>query len=246
VRLDVEDHEIAVVIEDDGPGIAPDFLPYLFDRFRQADSSSTRPSGGLGLGLAIARSLVELHGGSVVAANRVPGPGAVFTVRLPLRGLAPVPSHGKSAVKELTRGELPVADSLRGVRVLVVEDEEDARDLVAAVLRRAGADVLTAVSVSEALALCDRERPDVVLSDLEMPGEDGYSLIRKLRASPDPHLAGLPAAALTAYAGYEDAKRAREAGFEVHLPKPVQAPELVAVLAALASVRSRTPPPGRS
>jgi CheY-like chemotaxis protein len=150
-------------------------------------------------------------------------------------------------VQELPRGDAPLTeDSLKGVRVLVVDDEADARDLVATVLRRAGADVLTAVSVAEALAISDRDRPDVLLSDLEMPGEDGYALIRKLRASPDPRLAGMPAAALTAYAGYEDAKRAREAGFEVHLPKPVQSRELVAVLAALASVGSRTPPSGTS
>ncbi len=247
VRLEARADEVVVEVQDDGPGIAPEFLPFVFDRFRQADSSSTRPSGGLGLGLAIARSLVELHGGSVTVVNRTPGPGACFTVRLPLRGLAPVPSLGKSAVKELPRGDPPFDEgSLRGVRVLFVEDEEDARDLVATVLRRAGADVLTAVSVAEALALCDRERPEVLLSDLEMPGEDGYSLIRKLRSSPEPRLSAMPAAALTAYAGYEDAKRAREAGFDVHLPKPVQARELVAVLAALASVKPRLPPAGNS
>jgi signal transduction histidine kinase len=248
VRLDAPGDEEAVIeVEDDGPGIAPEFLPFVFDRFRQADSSSTRPSGGLGLGLAIARSLVELHGGTVTAANRAPGPGALFTVRLPRRGLAPVAPHGKTAVQEVSRGDVPLAEgSLEGVRVLVVDDEGDARDLVATVLRRAGADVLTAVSVAEALAVCERDRPDVLLSDLEMPGEDGYALIRKLRASPDPRLAAMPAAALTAYAGFEDAKRARDAGFEVHLPKPVQSRELVAVLAALASVGSRTSARGSS
>ena len=247
VQLETSGEEVVVRVEDDGPGIAPEFLPFVFDRFRQADSSSTRPSGGLGLGLAITRSLVELHGGTVTAANRTPDPGAVFTVRLPLRGLAPVPSHGKSAVQAIARGDVAQNDgSLKGVKVLVVDDEEDARDLVATVLRRAGADVLTAVSVAEALALCDRERPDVLLSDLEMPGEDGYALIRKLRASAEPRLAGMPAAALTAYASYEDARRAREAGFEVHLSKPVQSRELVAVLSLLASVSSRTPRAGSS
>jgi signal transduction histidine kinase len=248
VRLDAtDDDQVVIEVEDDGPGIAPEFLPYVFDRFRQADSSSTRPSGGLGLGLAIARSLVELHGGSVSAANRTPAPGAIFRVRLPRRGLAPIAPHGKSAVQELSRGDAPHTEgSLKGVRVLVVDDEDDARDLVAMVLRRAGADVLTAVSVAEALAVCDRDRPDVVLSDLEMPGEDGYALIRKLRASGDPRLASTPAAALTAYAGYEDAKRAREAGFEVHLPKPVQSRELVAVLSALTAVGARTRPVGSS
>jgi CheY-like chemotaxis protein len=185
---------------------------------------------------------VELHGGNVTAANRTPGPGAVFSVRLPLRGLAPVPSRGKSAIQEIARGDASLNDgSLKGVRVLVVDDEEDARDLVAAVLRRAGADVLTAVSVAEALAVSDRERPDVLLSDLEMPGEDGYALIRKLRTSPEPRLSGMPAAALTAYASYEDARRAREAGFDVHLSKPVQSRELVAVLAALALVNRNAP-----
>jgi signal transduction histidine kinase len=248
VRLDARGDEEAVIeVEDDGPGIAPEFLPYVFDRFRQADSSSTRPSGGLGLGLAIARSLVELHGGTVIAANRAPGSGAIFTVRLPRRGLAPVVPHGKTAVQEVSRGDAPLTEgSLKGVRVLVVDDEGDARDLVATVLRRAGADVLTAVSVAEAVAVCERDRPDVLLSDLEMPGEDGYALIRKLRASPDPRLAALPAAALTAYAGYEDAKRARDAGFEVHMPKPVQSRELVAVLAALATVGSRATSRGSS
>jgi signal transduction histidine kinase len=246
VQLETSGEEVVIRVEDDGPGIAPEFLPFVFDRFRQADSSSTRPSGGLGLGLAITRSLVELHGGTVAAANRTPDPGAVFTVRLPLRGLAPVPS-GKSAVQAIARGDVVQNDgSLTGVKVLVVDDEQDARDLVATVLRRAGADVLTAVSVAEALALCDRERPDVLLSDLEMPGEDGFALIRKLRASAEPRLAGMPAAALTAYASYEDARRAREAGFEVHLSKPVQSRELVAVLSLLTSVSSRTPRAGSS
>jgi len=239
VRLRAEESGIVIEVEDDGPGIAPEFLPYVFERFRQADSSSTRPSGGLGLGLAIVRHLVELHGGVVEAANRTPGPGALFTVRLPLRGLAPSTPHGKSAVVEASLADLPAslsADSLRGVRVLVVDDEEDARDLVATVLRRAGADVVTAASAAEALPAFEREQPDVLLSDLDMPIEDGYALIRKVRALPDPRGMATPAAALTAYASREDQKRAREAGFQVHLPKPVQPRELIAVIAALASV----------
>ncbi len=245
VRLERTDLQSALSVEDEGPGIRPEFLPYVFERFRQADSSSTRPHGGLGLGLAIVRHLVELHGGTVEAANRSGGrSGAVFTVRLP-RGrvasaLAPQPAEDSRPEPERPLW-LESAPALGGLRVLVVDDEPDSRDMVAAVLELAGAEALVAGTAAEGLAILRRERPDVLLSDLEMPGEDGYALIRRVRAL-GPESGGLtPAAALTAYAGAEHRMRTLLAGFQLHVAKPVQPAELAAVVASLGS-RSHAPP----
>lgn len=227
------DDDIQIVVEDDGPGVAPDFLPYVFDRFRQADSSSTRPKGGLGLGLAIVRHLIELHGGTVEAANREGGKGARFTVRLPRRG----PDGGGDTMAALFPQEGDYAGdaaSLKKVRVMIVDDEEDARDLLATVLRSAGADVVTAASAAEALTLVERHRPDVFIADLEMPGEDGYSLIRKIRHLPGMDGVEMPAIALTAYAAQEDRLRALGAGFQIHVAKPARPRELIEVVAGLA------------
>ncbi len=245
VRLERTDLQSALSVEDEGPGIRPEFLPYVFERFRQADSSSTRPHGGLGLGLAIVRHLVELHGGTVEAANRSSGrSGAVFTVRLP-RGrvasaLAPQPAEDSRPVPERPLW-LESAPALGGLRVLVVDDEPDSRDMVATVLELAGAEALVAGTAAEGLAILTRERPDVLLSDLEMPGEDGYALIRRVRAL-GPESGGLtPAAALTAYAGAEHRMRTLLAGFQLHVAKPVQPAELAAVVASLGS-RTYAPP----
>jgi PAS domain S-box-containing protein len=222
-----------VQVRDNGQGIVPEFLPYVFDRFRQADSTSTRPHSGLGLGLAIARHLIELHGGTVQAESAGEGRGATFTADIPL-----APRTASAAVRrhDLLPSSLAVdmEPTLKGLHVLVVDDEPDARDLVETVLERKGARITAVATVAEALAALEREKPDVILSDLGMPGEDGYSLIRKLRAQ-DPERGGrIPAAALTAYASAQDRTRALLAGFQSHVPKPIEASELAAVIANLA------------
>jgi CheY-like chemotaxis protein len=226
---------VRIRVEDQGPGIPEAFLPYVFDRFRQADSSSTRRRHGLGLGLAIVKHLVELHGGEVAAANRGDGPGAVLSVTLPAQGLRLSAAERRHALQLPSDGAELSGDALNGVRVLVVDDESDAREVVAMVLRDAGASVLPAASSAEALGLVEHETPDVLLSDLEMPEEDGYTLIRKLRALPS-RVAAIPACALTAYAGKDDQRRALEAGFHAHMAKPAPAADLVRVISALASM----------
>jgi signal transduction histidine kinase/ActR/RegA family two-component response regulator len=232
------DAHISVVVADTGEGIAPEFLPHVFDRFRQADARMTRMHGGLGLGLAIVRQLVELHGGTVKAESTGAGCGATFTVSLPLHAPAQTETHepkmplttSAAARTEEFAGEFELA----GLRVLVVDDEADARELFAATLAGWGAEVLTAASAAEALALVERERPDALLADIGMPGEDGYALIRQVRALPPERGGRTPAAALTAYARAEDRQRALSAGFQTHMPKPIKAAELAAVVATLA------------
>jgi PAS domain S-box-containing protein len=232
VRLAAAGDDVEVLIQDEGPGIRREFLPYVFDRFRQADSSSSRPKGGLGLGLAIVRHLVELHGGAISAANRTDRSGAIFRVRIPSRAVdAP---GARPALSADTASPAEVSHSLAGVRVLIVDDEEDARELVVMTLERYGAEVLTAASSFEALPVLERERPDVLLSDLEMPGEDGYEFIRKVRALGPLRGGRTPAAAFTAYARPEDKKRVLDSGFQAHLAKPAQPNEIVSAVATLA------------
>jgi signal transduction histidine kinase/CheY-like chemotaxis protein len=237
VRISVEPagSNVEVVVADSGLGINPDFLPRVFDRFTQDDSSSTRHSRGLGLGLSIVRQLVELHGGSISAESPGMGKGATFTAVFP-RSLAPIAplDHpiGKPAPGIARR---PNEADLTGVRVLVVEDDEDTRGLIEKVLDTEGARVRTVSSAREALDLL-REQPfDVLLSDIEMAGTDGYDLIRELRLRPAQQGGTVPAAALTAYAETEDRQRALRAGFQLHLPKPIQPSELVTVVATLAA-----------
>jgi CheY-like chemotaxis protein len=215
---------------DNGQGIVPEFLPYVFDRFRQADSTSTRPHSGLGLGLAIARHLVELHGGTVRGESAGVGRGATFSVELPISASA-APSGLR---KPDGAGLFDDEPTLLGLHVLVVDDEPDARELVAAVLERKGATITAVGTVAEALMTIEQTLPDVILSDLGMPGEDGYSLIRKLRAQSPERGGRIPAAALTAYASAQDRTRALLAGFQSHVPKPIEASELAAVIANLA------------
>ncbi|HUG53860.1 MAG TPA: ATP-binding protein [Vicinamibacteria bacterium] len=223
VRLERLQGHLDVVVEDSGVGIRPDFLPHVFERFRQSDSSSTRAHGGLGLGLALVRHLVELHGGSVSATSRGEGQGSTFIVSLPLRFSA-----------EGSEVEEPLPVDLDGLSVLVVDDDGEARELVATALRRAGAQVRTAATASEALADMARHPPAVIVSDLEMPGEDGYQLIRRIRAL-DPARGGtIPAAALTAHVGPEEVRRALEAGFQWHMAKPAAPDEIARAVAALA------------
>jgi PAS domain S-box-containing protein len=226
--------EIAVI--DSGVGISKEFLPYVFDRFRQADASITRTHGGLGLGLSIVRQLVDLHGGSVSVHSEGEGKGTTFTITLPFVGI--VSNQNEAESVHPTQGEevnsfegLP---SLQGLKVLVVDDEADTRELIREVLKECGSEVITSNSAADALVALEEHKPDILISDLGMPDEDGYSLISKIRALPDERGGQIPAAALTAYARAEDRMRVLRSGFQFHLPKPVDSAELVTVVASLA------------
>jgi PAS domain S-box-containing protein len=224
--------DVRIRVKDTGKGISPEFLPYVFDRFRQADSSSTRTHGGLGLGLAIVRHLVELHGGTVHAESAGEDRGATFIVRLATRPPSPRAHVDEASVAQ--GAPAPAGVRLDGLKVLVVDDEDDMREFLSLALRRAGADVTTCGSTREALSTLDHSVPDVLVSDIGMPDENGFGLIRKLRAR-DPERGGrVPAAALTAYASGEDGARALASGFQVHVSKPVQPEELVSAVATLA------------
>jgi PAS domain S-box-containing protein len=238
VRLELVNSSVRLTVEDNGPGIEPAFLPHVFERFRQGDASSTRPHGGLGLGLAIVRHLIELHGGTVDAANRVDGPGAIFRLTLPrpalfASDLAPATPEPRA---EERQWQTPSVD-LAGTTVLVVDDDEDARGLLRFVLERCGAVVHTAASADEALAALREHAPHVLLADVEMPGEDGYSLIGRVRALPAEEGGNIPSAALTAYASAQDRLRALRAGFQYHVAKPIAPSELAAVVSSLRTLR---------
>jgi signal transduction histidine kinase len=234
VRLREAGGNAVIQVSDSGIGIRPDFLPYVFDRFRQAEGSITRTHGGLGLGLSIVRHLIELHGGTAEVESAGEGQGATFIIRLPLRAELADDPLDRTAV---TMGVFNTPELLTGVRVLVVEDEPDTRDLLVVALQQCGAEVAAYGSVPEALAALDVQVPDVLLSDIGVPGEDGYSLIRKVRARGPGRGGDLPAAALTAYARAEDRLRALEAGYQTHLAKPVDPAELVAAVGLLAGRR---------
>jgi CheY-like chemotaxis protein len=234
---------IEVNVIDTGEGIAPEFLPYVFDRFLQGDASITRHHGGLGLGLAIVKQLVELHGGYVRVRSGGIGKGATFTVRLPLRVIYSELQEESGHLEATPQASLTFPDvSLTNVHILVVDDDVDASELVKRMLEIAGATVSTAGSASEAMERILARRPDVLVCDLGMPGEDGYSLIRKLRALEESQEGTLPAIALTAYARWEDRTRAIRSGFQNHLAKPVEPAELLAVVSGLARRRITTPP----
>lgn len=219
-------------VTDTGIGIRPDFLPYVFDRFRQAESTLTRSHGGLGLGLSIVRHLIELHGGTVEVDSRGEGLGAIFSVRLPLRAELAEDPLDQTAVSSQRVWNAP--ELLAGLRVMVLEDEADTRELLATALEQCGADVVAFGTVAEALDAFGRGAPDVIISDIGMPGEDGYEFIRKVRARPPGRGGEVPAAALTAYARPEDRDRALGSGFQQHLAKPLDPAELVATVARLA------------
>ncbi len=236
VKLQRVNSHVEVCVGDSGKGIDAGFLPHMFERFRQEESSATRRSTGLGLGLAITRHLVELHGGSIEAESDGPGKGATFTVKLPLAALRHADGGVTRAAKlgAAATSQRRQLASLDGLRVMVVDDEADVRDLVATILRQSGASVVVARSVREALEAFETAAPDILVSDIEMPGEDGYSLMRKLRSGAIAAGHSIPAIALSAYAGPGDRMRALEAGFQLHVAKPVEPSELVAVLANLA------------
>jgi PAS domain S-box-containing protein len=234
VRLQRIDSHIEISVADTGIGIPPEFLPHVFERFRQADASIARERGGLGLGLAIARQLAEMHGGSIEAASGGPGQGATFTVRLPLMIVHPgreeaarVSAPAAASTHAITGGDL------HDLHVLAVDDDPDALRLMAELLESAGARVSSASSADEALRRLDSEAPDVIVTDLGMPGVDGYRLLERIRAHRNPRVRHAPAAALTAYARSDDRVRALRAGFQMHLAKPIDPRELVAAVGAL-------------
>ncbi len=227
VRIDVAEDDASLVVSDSGQGIAAAFVPHLFERFRQGDGSTTRSHGGLGLGLAIVRQLAEMHGGSVGARSEGEGKGAVFTVTVP---------RERAALREAppARPPVPPARPLAGVRVLVVDDVEDTRDLVVLVLERAGAETAAAASALDALSMLQGRPFDVLVSDIGLPGIDGYELLRRVRALPRDRGGDVRAVAFTGYASDEDTARARDAGFERHVCKPIDAAKLLDAIAALA------------
>jgi CheY-like chemotaxis protein len=234
IRLRRDTSHVELTVEDSGIGIRPEFLPYVFERFRQADATTTRMFGGLGLGLSIVRRLVELHGGTVRAMSRGEGEGSTFAVRFPVeRAYASPRSRPAKPEAAPATFDFEHAD-LAGLKVLVVEDEPDARDLARRVLSECHANVLTASTAAEAIIAVETERPDVIVSDIGMPDVDGYELLRRIRALGPERGGRAPAIALTAFARTEDRMRALRAGFLVHVAKPVEPSELVATVASVA------------
>ena len=237
VSLERVNSHLEVCVSDTGEGIRPEFLPHVFERFRQADASTTRKHGGLGLGLSIVKHLVELHGGTVRAKSAGLGQGATFCIDLPVMVVHDA-GRGSRQHPQFTSTQ-PAVDhpSLEGITVLAVDDEADARNLLKRLLEDCGAKVLLAASAGEGLALVRSGRPDMIVSDIGMPGEDGYEFIRKVRQLKANEGGRTPAAALTAFARAEDRTRALRAGYQTHVAKPVEPTELTAVVASLATRR---------
>ena len=235
VRSERVNSHLEIVVSDTGQGISPDFLPHVFDRFRQADQKTSRQHGGMGLGLAIVRHLVEMHGGTVQARSDGDGKGATFTVMLPISPVYQVDSSG-SRVHPGARDLLPandITDRLDDLRILVVDDEADTRELLKQGLEYCGAEVKVVGSAEQALNELKTALPDILISDIGMPGCDGYDLIRQVRRLPHASGGKLPAIALTAYTRIEDRLQALRAGYDMHVPKPVELAELVAVAASV-------------
>ena len=234
VLLKKIDSHIVITVKDTGQGIANELLPYVFERFRQADPSNTRSNGGLGLGLSIVRQLVELHRGTVTAESSGENAGTTFTVTLPLPALYEVPNAAETTEPQNQRN-IPTAvqHSLSGLHVLIVDDELDTRELVATVLTTCGAEVVSVGSATEALDQMERQRFDLLISDIGMPEMNGYDLISRIRQLAEDHGGRTPAVALTAYAGIDDRKRALAAGYGMHIPKPFIAAELISAVISL-------------
>jgi len=237
-QLTVASGQAEISVADSGIGIDPQFLPHLFEQFRQADSSSTRRYGGLGLGLAIVRHVVEMHGGTVSASSPGKGQGSTFRITLPLMAIVEVPGLEVAATESKPEAAATGTPAQKGrmldhVRVLVVEDDPDTLDLLKQVLDDSGADVVASPSAREAVSVFDQWRPDVLVSDLAMPEQDGYQLIRQVRSRGSEQGGSIPAVALTAYARDEDRTRALAAGFQIHLTKPIAPKDLIAALATL-------------
>jgi CheY-like chemotaxis protein len=224
---------VQIQVSDSGPGIDPAFLPHVFERFRQADGTITRTHGGLGLGLAIVRHLVELHGGIITAENRKVGHGAVFTVKLRLPS-GELRTEALAGALAAFRDSEPEPPSLENLRILLVDDERDTLDLVTMDLTQHGAHVTGVTSAAEALKALEHSQFDLLISDIAMPETDGYALIRQVRRLEAGKDKKIPAVALTAYARVQDRMRAIMAGYNTHVAKPVEANELATVVASLA------------
>ena len=230
-----------LTVSDTGEGISREFLPYVFDRFRQAEASISRKQGGLGLGLAVVRHLVELHGGTISADSEGVGRGSVFSVDLPLAEERRDPARAEERQREVERRRRRGGGIVRldGLHVLLVEDDEDSRKLLGTMLKRYGARVTATKSAKEALSVFEGELPDVMISDIGMPDQDGYELIRKLRAMPAEKGGRIPAIALTGYASKKDRERALAAGYHQHIAKPIEQAEMIAAIAALVRQNSK-------
>jgi signal transduction histidine kinase/ActR/RegA family two-component response regulator len=233
LRLGCVGPTVRLTVADTGEGISAEFLPYVFDRFRQAEGSISRKQGGLGLGLAVVRHLVELHGGSISAESSGLGEGSVFTVELPLAEERRDPARAEERRELERRRSRKGSIRLDGVHVLLVEDDDDSRKLLGAMLKRHGARVTSTKSVAEALNVFPTEVPDILISDIGMPDEDGYDFIRKLRALPPEKGGQIPAIALTGYASRKDRERALAAGYNQHIAKPIEQADMISALAAL-------------
>jgi CheY-like chemotaxis protein len=228
VRLDYGDSWAQIQVSDTGKGIAPEFLPHVFDRFRQADSTTTRDFGGLGLGLAIAHQIVDLHHGTIQAASPGENQGATFTVRFPVM---------VDAVDTPAAAGPPVVlGNLQNIHVLIVEDDADSRDLIATTLQQLGAQVTALPSAAAAITALSQMKPDILISDIGMPGMDGYMLMQQIRAVT--RTQQIPAIALTSYTSEIDQQKVLAAGFQKHLPKPMESAELVEAIATLVQHRS--------
>jgi len=240
IRMGRSEGGVFLSVADTGRGIEPEFLPHVFERFRQADSSTTRRVGGLGLGLAIVRQLVELHGGQVDAISAGPGAGSTFTLTLPIRTALPDSiENDEPTLRRVITATERRPTSLSGLRVLVVDDEGDARDLVGTLLREAGASVETAASAAEGFDRLREFHPHVLVSDVGMPDEDGHAFMRRIRAL-DPALGGsIPSIALTAYTRGEDRAKALAVGFTTHIGKPVNSDALLGAVSNLARLSQR-------
>jgi CheY-like chemotaxis protein len=227
---------VEVAVTDTGVGLSPEFLPHVFERFRQADSRFSREHGGLGLGLAISRHLVEMHGGTISAESEGQGKGATFRVRIPVM-LGARPKNAEWGYPQRaadSRADRATMERLDGLRVVAVDDEEDALTLLRDILQAAGASVTTVRSSTAAAAIVECTRPDVLITDIGMTEMDGFQLLDKVRHSQAPEVSRVPAVALTAYARSEDRLMALRAGFQMHLAKPIDPDELVAAVRTLA------------